>query len=208
MSFPDKADAGGAELAARLETERADFTARLRAEFDAHSPARMQENVDRLKSALRRLGFDVTWRGLRLALKEAGYDLGETGSLSLGVVVKTLEARVTLKTLEARVEARHHMKDQAKQKEPSVGRKPARAPVDRPPERQQWLTERQFAERYGIAKQTLANWRYRDKVHGRTEAAPDYPTYRRFGKAIRYLIEDGQPVNARPAGADALAQES
>jgi hypothetical protein len=188
MSPTDTADADRAEFAARLEEERAAFAARLRAEFDVRSPARIQQDVDRLKAALGRLGFDVTWRGLRLALDKSGYSLRESASLSFGIVVKTLEARV---------EAQDRIEDQAKQKASSETRKATRAPEDRPPERQQWLTERQFAERFGIARQSLANWRYRDKLSGRTEAAPDYPTYRRFGKAVRYLIEDGQPVNNR-----------
>ena len=60
--------------------------------------------------------------------------------------------------------------------------------------RREWLTELRFAERYDIPRQTLANWRYRDKKRGRTEAASGFPTYQRFGRAIRYLVEDGKPV--------------
>ena len=40
--------------------------------------------------------------------------------------------------------------------------------------------------------QTLANWRYRDRMAGRSGALPGYPQYRRFGRAIRYWIEDEQ----------------
>jgi hypothetical protein len=182
MSAIDRTEAEPAEFAARLQVERAEFAARLRADFDVRSP-------DRLENALRRFGFDVTSRGLQLALKKSGYSLREAASLSLPIVIKTLEARA---------EAQDRIKDQAVKRAPSALRKATRAPENRPPQRQQWLTERQFAEQFGLARQTLSNWRYRDKQSGRTEAAPDFPTYRRFGKTIRYLVEDGQPKLNRP----------
>jgi hypothetical protein len=122
MSPTDTADAERAGFGARLEEEQAAFVARLRAEFDVRSPARIQQDVDRLKAALGRLGFDVRWRGLRLALRKAGYSVRESASLSLGIVVKTLEARV---------EAQDRIKDQAMQKAPSALRKAKRAPGDR-----------------------------------------------------------------------------
>jgi hypothetical protein len=52
-----------------------------------------------------------------------------------------------------------------------------------------WVTEQVFSEIHSISRQTLANWRYRDRLAGRTEAAPGFPIYRRFGKAVRYLLE-------------------
>src|ERR1035438_447545 len=50
-----------------------------------------------------------------------------------------------------------------------------------------WVTEAGYSEIYSISRQTLANWRYRDRCSGRTEAPSGFPKYRRFGKAIRYL---------------------
>ena len=52
-----------------------------------------------------------------------------------------------------------------------------------------WVTEAQYSDIYSISRQTLANWRFHDSRAGRTEARPGYPTYRRFGRAIRYLLE-------------------
>jgi hypothetical protein len=52
-----------------------------------------------------------------------------------------------------------------------------------------WVTEARYAETYSISRQSLANWRYRDRQAGRTEAGPGFPVYRRFGKAVRYLLE-------------------
>jgi len=51
-----------------------------------------------------------------------------------------------------------------------------------------WVTERTYAEIHGLAKATLANWRFRDGRAGRNEAAPGYPRYRRFGRAVRYWL--------------------
>lgn len=51
-----------------------------------------------------------------------------------------------------------------------------------------WVTERTYAEIHGLAKNTLANWRWRDRVAKRPEAAPGTPQYRRFGRAIRYWL--------------------
>jgi len=56
-----------------------------------------------------------------------------------------------------------------------------------------WITERQYAELHSISRQTLSNWRFRDRRAGRSSASPGYPVYRRFGRAVRYyLIEDSQ----------------
>jgi hypothetical protein len=52
-----------------------------------------------------------------------------------------------------------------------------------------WVMEARYSEIYSISRQTLANWRYRDRRSGRTEAVSGFPKYRRFGKAIRYLLE-------------------
>jgi len=51
-----------------------------------------------------------------------------------------------------------------------------------------WVTERAYAEHYGLARQTLANWRHRDLKAGRAEAAPGFPRYKRWGRAIRYFL--------------------
>ena len=57
--------------------------------------------------------------------------------------------------------------------------------------RGRWVTEQAYADTFGLARQTLANWRYLDGQGGRSEAAPGYPVYRRFGRAIRYWLDDG-----------------
>jgi hypothetical protein len=54
-----------------------------------------------------------------------------------------------------------------------------------------WITERQYAELTSISKQTLANWRFRDKKAGRSGAAPGFPVYRRFGRSVRYWVDAG-----------------
>jgi len=51
-----------------------------------------------------------------------------------------------------------------------------------------WVTERVYADQYGLSRQTLTNWRYRDLKAGRTEAAPGFPRYKRFGRAVRYFL--------------------
>ena len=51
-----------------------------------------------------------------------------------------------------------------------------------------WVTERAYSEKFGLARATLTNWRYRDHLAGRSEAAPGYPQYRRFGRAVRYWL--------------------
>ena len=60
-----------------------------------------------------------------------------------------------------------------------------------------WITERQYAELHGLTKGTLSNWRHRDHMSGRIEAAPGFPRYRRWGRAVRYwlpLESDGGAV--------------
>ncbi len=52
-----------------------------------------------------------------------------------------------------------------------------------------WVTPREYARRFGIAEQTLANWRYQDRKLGRTEARPGYPQYKRVGRSVRYRLE-------------------
>jgi hypothetical protein len=52
-----------------------------------------------------------------------------------------------------------------------------------------WVTERVYAEIYGLNYQTLCNWRYRDRKAGRNCAPPGFPQYRRFGRAVRYWLE-------------------
>lgn len=52
-----------------------------------------------------------------------------------------------------------------------------------------WVTAAVYGEFHGIPEETLANWRYRDKLAGRTEALPGFPKYQRFGRAVRYSME-------------------
>lgn len=56
--------------------------------------------------------------------------------------------------------------------------------------RKRWATPREYGIIHEISEQTLANWRYQDRLAGRTEALPGYPVYRKFGAAVRYLMED------------------
>ncbi|MCS7316269.1 MAG: hypothetical protein NZ554_12420 [Bryobacteraceae bacterium] len=51
-----------------------------------------------------------------------------------------------------------------------------------------WVTAREYARLTGLSMQTLANWRSQDRKAGRQEAAPGKPVYRRFGRAVRYLV--------------------
>ena len=60
-----------------------------------------------------------------------------------------------------------------------------------------WIKEAEFASIHGLNRQTLCNWRYRDRKAGRTEALPGYPQYRYFGCAVRYWLPPELPA-ARP----------
>lgn len=51
-----------------------------------------------------------------------------------------------------------------------------------------WVTAAEYARVTGLSVQTLANWRYRDRRAGRTEAEPGKPRYRYFGNAVRYWL--------------------
>jgi hypothetical protein len=53
----------------------------------------------------------------------------------------------------------------------------------------QWVSEKVYASSKQLSAQTLTNWRYRDRLAGRSEAAPGYPIYRRFGRAVRYWMD-------------------
>jgi hypothetical protein len=55
-----------------------------------------------------------------------------------------------------------------------------------------WVSEKVYGPAHEIQLQTLRNWRYLDRQAGRTHAAPGFPVYRRFGRAVRYLIDDSQ----------------
>ena len=51
-----------------------------------------------------------------------------------------------------------------------------------------WVTDRIYSELHNISRQTLANWRFRDRRAGRSGAPPGYPVYRYFGGAVRYFV--------------------
>jgi hypothetical protein len=53
-----------------------------------------------------------------------------------------------------------------------------------------WVTAERYSQIYSISVQTLANWRFKDRRAGRTEARPGFPRWRRFGRAVRYLLEE------------------
>lgn len=52
-----------------------------------------------------------------------------------------------------------------------------------------WITEKEYAALYALNRQTLSMWRFDDRKAGRTCALPGYPTYRKIGNAVRYLVE-------------------
>lgn len=56
--------------------------------------------------------------------------------------------------------------------------------------RGRWVNTRTFADITGLSPQTLTNWRYEDGKAGRKSASEGYPTYRRFGRAVRYWLEE------------------
>ncbi len=68
------------------------------------------------------------------------------------------------------------------------------------PNTARWITAKSFAEIHGLTCQTLANWRCLDRKAG-MEPRPGYPTYRRFGKAVRYLYEPDARVVSGGNGA-------
>lgn len=53
----------------------------------------------------------------------------------------------------------------------------------------EWVTGSQYAAIHHLSEQTLATWRRQDKLAGRDGAAPGFPRYKRFGRAIRYRLE-------------------
>lgn len=53
-----------------------------------------------------------------------------------------------------------------------------------------WVTEAVFAGISGLARQSLTNWRARDRKAGRRQAEPGYPHYAYFGAAVRYWLAD------------------
>jgi hypothetical protein len=52
-----------------------------------------------------------------------------------------------------------------------------------------WVTARTYANVHSFNPQTLANWRHQDRKAGLTQARPGYPKYARFGRAVRYLLQ-------------------
>jgi hypothetical protein len=52
-----------------------------------------------------------------------------------------------------------------------------------------WVTAKVYAATYGLSEDTLGNWRWKDRIAGRSQAAPGYPLYRRFGRAVRYWLD-------------------
>lgn len=68
---------------------------------------------------------------------------------------------------------------------------------DKDPNVGRWVTAKLFAAHHSLHPQTLANWRAADRAVGRTTARDGYPTYRRYGSAVRYLLmPERQPREA------------
>jgi hypothetical protein len=63
----------------------------------------------------------------------------------------------------------------------------------------QWVTEAEYAQKHRLARQTLTNWRFRDRRAGRKQAQPGYPIYRYFGGAVRYWLPADEIGDGRPA---------
>lgn len=52
-----------------------------------------------------------------------------------------------------------------------------------------WITEAEFAARFGIPRETLRGWRHKDRKAGRTSAPEGYPQYRKWGvDLVRYFV--------------------
>jgi hypothetical protein len=56
--------------------------------------------------------------------------------------------------------------------------------------RGKWVTESVYSNICGLSRQTLTNWRARDRKAGRRTAEPGYPHYVYFGGAVRYWLAD------------------
>ncbi len=69
-----------------------------------------------------------------------------------------------------------------------------------------WVTSREYAQRTGIALQTLANWRLADRRAGRAQPEPDKPYYRHFGKNVRYWLPESleHPLGQNADGSPVL----
>jgi hypothetical protein len=61
-----------------------------------------------------------------------------------------------------------------------------------------WVTEATFASISGLARQSLTNWRARDRKAGRRSAEAGYPHYVYFGSAVRYWASD-EMLSPKPA---------
>ena len=57
-----------------------------------------------------------------------------------------------------------------------------------------WVTAKLYSEIYNLPVPTLSNWRFHDKKAGRTEAAPGFPKYFRFGRSVRYWVPSDASV--------------
>jgi hypothetical protein len=73
------------------------------------------------------------------------------------------------------------------------------------PEGGKWVTESVFANISGLARQSLTNWRARDRKVGRQQAALGYPQYVYFGGAVRYWLPDHLMLPPEDAGKNPLA---
>jgi hypothetical protein len=60
-----------------------------------------------------------------------------------------------------------------------------------------WVTERVYAEIHSLTKNTLANWRWRDRRAGRKEAEEGKPQYKRFGHSVRYWVSGESAAAAK-----------
>ncbi len=56
--------------------------------------------------------------------------------------------------------------------------------------RGRWVTEKVYAAAFGLSAQTLTNWRSADLQADRSSAPEGYPTYKRFGRCVRYWLPE------------------
>jgi len=54
-----------------------------------------------------------------------------------------------------------------------------------------WASPKVYSLIYGVPEQTLATWRYHDKLAGREGAETGKPPYRRWGKSVKYWLAPG-----------------